>query len=68
MAVGSLVQKLIGGLQIKIGSHMLGHEHSHGNKDQQDKLWHGRYLLRASAPPSQFGGGGMWRKKAMRSR
>ena len=38
------------------------HEHGNGGKGEKSEVLHRRYFDRASAAPSQFGGGGFIRK------
>ena len=62
MAVGPLVQILVRRLQVEIGDRVLGHEHGDRGKCEISEVLHRRYFDRASAAPSQFGGGGFIRK------
>src|SRR6476661_7410566 len=68
MAVGALVQELIWRLKIEIRYHVLEQEHGDRGEDDDGDVGHGRYFDIASAVPSQLGGGGLSRKKVMRSR
>jgi hypothetical protein len=62
MAVSPLVQILVRGLQIKIGDRVLEHQDRDGGKGEDYELGHRRYFDKASAVPSQWGGGGFMRK------
>ncbi len=68
VTVGSLVAVLIWRLQKKVGRHVLQHEDRHGGEDKDCYLWHRLYFDKASAVPSQSGGGGVLRKLAILSR
>ena len=68
MSVDALVHELIRGLQIEVRHHVLEHEDGNRGEDEDREVGHRRYFDRASAVPSQCGGGGFTRKCAMRSR
>ena len=62
MSVDALVHELIRRLQIEVGHHVLEHEDGNRGEDEDREMGHRRYFDRASAVPSQWGGGGFTRK------
>ena len=62
MAVGPFVPILIRRLEVEIGKRVLDHKHGNGGEGDKSEVLHRRYFDRASAAPSQFGGGGFARK------